>query len=79
MQVDTVKQVEKQVRVEMTSDDDELFTATVTIETKKDGETTSETKSYTGTKQEVDAKIQALDNAGLVPPAPPVADSNTDS
>ena len=79
MQVDTVKQVEKQVRVEMTSDDDELFTATVTIETKKDGETTSETKSYTGTKQEVDAKIQALDNAGLVPPAPPVADSNIDS
>ena len=79
MQVDTVKQVEKQVRVEMTSDDDELFTATVTIETKKDGETTSETKSYTGTKQEVDAKIQALDDAGLVPPAPPVADSNTDS
>ena len=79
MQVDTVKQVEKQVRVEMSSDDDELFTATVTIETKKDGETTSETKSYTGTKQEVDAKIQALDNAGLVPPAPPVADSNTDS
>ena len=79
MQVDTVKQVEKQVRVEMTSDDDELFTATVTIETKKDGETTSETKSYTGTKQEVDAKIQALDNAGLVPPAPPVTDSNTDS
>ncbi len=79
MQVDTVKQVEKQVRVEMSSDDDELFTATVTIETKKDGETTSVTKSYTGTKQEVDAKIQALDDAGLVPPAPPVADSNTDS
>jgi K(+)-stimulated pyrophosphate-energized sodium pump len=79
MQVDTAKQVEKQVRVEMSSDDDELFTATVTIETKKDGETTSVTKSYTGTKQEVDAKIQALDDAGLVPPAPPVADSNTDS
>ena len=77
MQVDTVKQVEKQVVVQMSSDDDELFTATVTITTQEDGYTKKVSKLFTGTKAEVDAQIQAMDV--VVPPTPPVADSNTDA
>ncbi len=77
IQVDTEKQVEKQVRVEMSSDNDELFTATVTITTQEDGYTKKVNQVLTGTKAEVEAQLEAMDV--VVPPTPPVADSNTDA
>ena len=76
IQVDT----EKQVVVQMSSDDDELFTATVTITTQEDGYTKKVSKLFTGTKAQVDAQIQAMDVVvPPTPPKPPVVDSNTDA
>ena len=76
IQVDT----EKQVVVQMSSDDDELFTATVTITTQEDGYTKKVSKLFTGTKAQVDAQIQAMDVVvPPTPPTPPVVDSNTDA
>ena len=76
IQVDT----DKQVVVQMSSDDDELFTATVTITTQEDGYTKKVSKLFTGTKAQVDAQIQAMDVVvPPTPPTPPVVDSNTDA
>jgi K(+)-stimulated pyrophosphate-energized sodium pump len=52
-------EVKKEVMVEMSSEGD-ITTAKVTIETTKDGETTSETKTFTGTEEEVRAQIDAM-------------------
>ena len=68
---------EKQVSVEMSSDDDGLFTATVTITTQEDGYTTKMSKIFKGTEAEVTAQIEALEATKVVPPAPPVAVSKT--
>ena len=51
--------VSKEVKVEMSTEGD-VTTAKVTIETTRDGETTSETKTFTGTEEEVRAQIDAL-------------------
>ena len=51
--------VKKEVMVEMSVDGD-VTTADVTIETTKDGETTSETQTFSGTEEEVKAKLDAL-------------------
>ncbi|AVI50210.1 sodium-translocating pyrophosphatase [Pukyongia salina] len=51
--------VSKEVKVEMSTEGD-VTTAKVTIETTRDGETTSETKTFTGTEEEVRAQIEAL-------------------
>ena len=53
------KEEEKQVRVEMNTNG-ALTEATVTIETTKDGVTKKEVKEFTGTEQEVKAKVAAL-------------------
>ena len=68
---------EKQVSVEMSSDDDGLYTATVTITTQEDGYTTKMSKIFKGTEAEVTAQIEALEATKVVPPAPPVAVSKT--
>jgi K(+)-stimulated pyrophosphate-energized sodium pump len=75
IQVDT----EKQVIVEMSSDDNQIYTATVTITDKEDGYTTKVTKVFKGTKAEVTAEIDALEATQVVPPAPPVAVSETEN
>ncbi|KAA3621243.1 MAG: sodium-translocating pyrophosphatase [Flavobacterium sp.] len=51
--------VSKEVKVEMSTEGD-VTTANVTIETTRDGETTSETKTFTGTEEEVQSQIDAL-------------------
>ena len=75
MEVETEKKVEKQVRVEMSSDDDKLYTATVTITTQEDGYTTKVDKIFTGTRAEVEAKIQSLDDVGIVLKTPATQDT----
>ncbi len=75
MEVETEKKVEKQVRVEMSSDDDQLYTATVTITTQEDGYTTKVDKIFTGTRDEVEAKIQSLDDVGIVLKTPAAQDT----
>jgi len=75
MEVETEKKVEKQVRVEMSSDDDQLYTATVTITTQEDGYTTKVDKIFTGTRAEVEAKIQSLDDVGIVLKTPAAQDT----
>jgi len=62
---------EKQVSVEMSSDDNGLFTATVTITTQEDGYTTKMSKIFKGTEAEVTAQVEALEATKVVPPAPP--------
>lgn len=52
-------QMTKEVRVEMSVEDD-ITTANVTIETTKDGQTTSEVKTFSGTKEEVQAQLDEL-------------------
>jgi K(+)-stimulated pyrophosphate-energized sodium pump len=52
-------EVKKEVMVKMSSEGD-ITTAEVTIETTQDGETTSDTKTFTGTEEEVRAQIDAL-------------------
>ena len=42
------------------SSNDTLTTADVTIKTTKDGETTTESKTFKGTEEEVNAQIEAL-------------------
>ena len=57
-------EVSRDVMVEMSSNDS-LTTANVTIKTTKDGKTTSETKTFTGTMEEVKAQVEALKNANI--------------
>jgi len=52
-------EIRKEVKVEMSSEGD-ITMAEVTIETTKDGETTTETKTFTGTEEEVKAQIDAM-------------------
>jgi len=52
-------QVSKDVMVEMTTEGD-VTKAEVTIKTTKNGETTTETKTFEGTEEEVRAQIEAL-------------------
>ncbi len=59
MMGNTTSEAKKEVIVEMSSEGD-ITTAVVTIETTKDGETTSETKTFTGTEEEVKAQIEAM-------------------
>jgi K(+)-stimulated pyrophosphate-energized sodium pump len=51
--------VEKEMKVKMSVNGD-LTTADVTIKTTKDGKTTTETKTFTGTEAEVKAQLDAL-------------------
>lgn len=57
--IDENAEVKKEIKVEMSTEGD-VTTANVTIETTKDGETTSETKTFTGTEEEVKAQVDAL-------------------
>lgn len=57
-------EVSKEVKVEMSVDGD-VTTAHVIIATTKDGETTTETKTLTGTEAEVQAQLDALKEAGV--------------
>ena len=70
---------EKQVSVEMSSDDNGYFTATVTITTQEDGYTTKMSKIFKGTEAEVTAQIEALEATKVVPPAPSVVVSKTEN
>jgi K(+)-stimulated pyrophosphate-energized sodium pump len=56
--------VKKEVKVEMSVEGD-VTTANVTIETTKDGKTTSETKTFSGTEAEVKAQIEALQDVDV--------------
>ncbi|MGK0175438.1 MAG: K(+)-stimulated pyrophosphate-energized sodium pump, partial [Ulvibacter sp.] len=56
--IETVE-VTREVKVSM-SEKDGMSVAVVTIETTKDGETTTETKSFKGTEEEVKAQVEAL-------------------
>ncbi|WP_034259474.1 sodium-translocating pyrophosphatase [Altibacter lentus] len=51
--------ITKEVQVEFSVDGD-VTTANVTIETTKDGETTKDTQTFTGSEAEVRAKVDAL-------------------
>jgi len=51
--------VTKEIQVEYSVDGD-VTTANVTIEITKDGETTKDTQTFTGTEAEVKAKVKAL-------------------
>ena len=57
-----VEEVSKEVKVEMGMEGEETV-ATVTIETTKGGETTTETKTFKGTEAEVKAQLEAFKNA----------------
>ena len=57
-------EVSREVMVKMTVDGD-ITTAVVTTETTKNGETTSDTQTFTGTEAEVKAKIDALKNVDV--------------
>jgi K(+)-stimulated pyrophosphate-energized sodium pump len=61
--IETVE-VTKEVKVSM-SEQDGMSVAEVTIETTKGGETTTETKTFTGTEEEVKAQIEALKNVDV--------------
>ena len=63
------------MRVEMSSDDDQLYTARVTITTQEDGYTTKMDKIFTGSRAEVEAKIQSLDDVGIVLKTPAAQDT----
>ena len=52
-------EVTKEIKVEMSVEGD-ITTANVTIETSEDGETTIETKTFSGTEEEVQAQLDAL-------------------
>ena len=58
-QAEQVKEVSKEIMVSLSSNDT-LTTADVTIKTTKDGETTTESKTFKGTEEEVNAQIEAL-------------------
>ncbi|PVW17147.1 sodium-translocating pyrophosphatase [Marixanthomonas spongiae] len=58
-QAEQVKEISKEIMVSLSSNDT-LTTAEVTIRTTKDGETTTETKTFTGSEEEVEAQIEAL-------------------
>ncbi|MCW5520855.1 sodium-translocating pyrophosphatase [Aureitalea sp. L0-47] len=57
-------EVKKEVMVEMSTEGEEV-TANVTIKTTKDGETNSETKTFTGTEEEVKAQIEAYKDVDI--------------
>ena len=54
------REVKKEFRVEMAENEDGTTVATVTISTNDNGDVSSETKKFEGTKEEVEAQIQAL-------------------
>jgi K(+)-stimulated pyrophosphate-energized sodium pump len=56
--------VTREVRVEMEAEGEETI-ATVTIETTENGETTTETKIFKGTEEEVKAQLEAMKEAGV--------------
>ncbi len=58
-QAKQVKEVSKEIMVSLSSNDT-LTTANVTIKTTEDGNTTKESKIFTGTEEEVNAQIEAL-------------------
>ncbi len=66
MQVDeaAMTEVKKEVIVEMSVDGD-VTTADVTIETTKDGVTTTKTKTLSGTEAEIQAKLDALKDVNI--------------
>jgi len=66
MKMDAVKEakISKEIRVEKSIEGD-VVTANVTIETTKDGETTSETKTFTGTDEEVTKQLEALEDVNV--------------
>lgn len=57
-----VEDVSKEIRVEMGVEGEETV-ATVTIETTKNGATTTETKTFKGTEEEVKAQVEAMKEA----------------
>ncbi|MEZ4858374.1 MAG: sodium-translocating pyrophosphatase, partial [Flavobacteriaceae bacterium] len=57
-----VGEVTKEVKVAMNVEGEETV-ATVTIETTKNGETTTETKTFRGTEEEVKAQLEAMKEA----------------
>ncbi|MEZ4778860.1 MAG: sodium-translocating pyrophosphatase [Flavobacteriaceae bacterium] len=59
-----VGQISKEVKVEMSVEGEETV-ATVIIETTKDGETTTETKTFRGTEAEVKAQLEAMKEAEI--------------
>ena len=61
----SVKKIEKQVEVSMTSDDDANATATITTTTTENGETKVEKKVLEGTMEEVKAQVEALKNVDV--------------
>ena len=66
MKLDGVKEakISKEIKVEKSVEGD-VVTAKVTIETTKDGETTSETKTFTGTDEDVMKQIEALEGVSV--------------
>jgi K(+)-stimulated pyrophosphate-energized sodium pump len=56
----TKKEVKKEVMVDWSSEG-EIHTAQVTITSTHNGETTTETKTFTGTKEEIEAQIAELE------------------
>ena len=58
-QAEQVKEVSKEIMVSLSSNDT-LTTADVTIKTTKDGKTTTEKKSFSGTEEEVNMQIEDL-------------------
>jgi len=59
-----MEEVTKEVKVEMSEQDGQTV-ANVTIETTRNGETTSETKTFKGTEEEVKAQLEAFKGASI--------------
>jgi K(+)-stimulated pyrophosphate-energized sodium pump len=66
MQVDEagMTEVKKEIMVKMSVEGD-VTNADITIETTKDGETTTETKTFSGTEAEVQAQLDAMKNGDV--------------
>jgi len=60
----TKKEVNKEVMVDWSSEG-EVHTAQVTISSTHNGETTTETKTFTGTKEEIEAQIAELEGVQI--------------
>jgi len=56
-------ETKKEIRVEFNADDAMATTATIKVSSTEDGVTTTTTESFTGTQQEVEAKIEAFTSA----------------
>ena len=69
----------KDIRVNMTKNDDGSFNAVVTYSVTENGETTTKEESFNGTEEEVDAAIDVFINENVDVPPPPKTPSTQEN